>query len=148
MAPAAIMNERALLIMGGKDLEALFTLLKSLSEGLETLRHDLREIRTEIVEIRGEVSDNKRQLSVMEVNLDGVDLKITELKCPKHEESIRKVEDFVLTHDTKEKALFGIRADIIAWISLVGLLVAIAANYVKITEAKSKELPAISSEKK
>lgn len=113
--------------MGREDLNELFEFLKSIQTSVDSLKENF--------------GDLQRQLAIMEVNLDNLDAKVSKLNCADHNKAIRKAEDFILTHDTKEKALFGIRADIVAWISLIGLLFAIAANYVKITEAKVIDKP-------
>lgn len=138
--PTAIIAEMECFEMGGKDLEALFAMLKSLTDGQDELRKDLREIRTEMGEMRRDINGNAIQLSVMEVNLDNTNSKVSDIvpalkeKCKKHEDEIRATTKFIEAHDTKEKTLFGIRADVIAWISLVGLFLAMGANYIKITE--------------
>jgi len=136
--PTAIMAEMECFEMGGKDLEALFAMLKSLTDGQEDLRKDLREIRTEMSEMRRNINDNARQLSVMEVNLDGVDAKVTDLNCKKHAESIRKVEDFILTQEnikkTEEKVYLGISSKVWAILTVVGLIMAMTVNYLNIQE--------------
>ena len=136
--PAVITAERTLIEMGGKDLEALFAALKSLTDGQDDLRKDLREIRVEMGEMRRNINDNMRQLGVMEVNLDGVDAKVTELNCKQHAAAIRKIDDFILTQETKkeaeEKVYLGISSKVWAIITVIGLILAMTVNYLNIQE--------------
>lgn len=121
--------------MGHNELEELFKYLKSISDTVETLKEKISDLKDNFSEL-------KQQVAIMEVNFDNMDIKITEIvpalkeKCKKHEDEIKAATKFIEAQEIKEKALFGIRADVIAWISLVGLLFAIAANYVKVSEAK------------
>lgn len=98
----ATTSERTIYDMGSEEIKMLFEDLREIRKGQEAQSKDMTEV--------------KLKLNDLENGFANIETKLGELNCIEHAEDLKKASDFILVHDTKEKTLFGIRSDVIAWV--------------------------------
>jgi len=109
------------------ELEELFKFLKEVTQNIDILKDGLNDLKTQwgIVRIKLDVLDQKFDEIKVTTNET---IKTIKQKCENHEEKLKQTSDFILVHDTQAKSFLGLRGDMIAWLTLVGLIITISVN--------------------
>lgn len=109
------------------ELEELFKFLKEVTQNIDELKNGLNELKTQwgIAQIKLDVLDKKFDEVKQTTNET---IKTIKQKCETHDEKLKQTSDFILVHDTQAKSFLGLRGDVIAWLTLVGLIITISVN--------------------
>jgi len=109
------------------ELEELFKFLKEVTQNIDGLKDGLNDLKTQwgIVKVKLDILDQKFD-EIKETTNETI--KTIKQKCENHEEKLKQTSDFILVHDTQAKSFLGLRGDMIAWLTLVGLIITISVN--------------------